>query len=584
MSRFWKRLRERKMVQWALAYLAGVWLVVQIVDVFGQNLGWPGWIFRSAVAALAVGFLAAMVVAWYHGERGRQRMSGVELALLAGILAMAGAAVMVVRGDPPGLEPPGLRDGAPDVAPAGRIDAAGTVAVLPFANLSGDPEVEGFVRGIHDDLLTQLSMLGALRVISRTSVERYRETERTIPEIGRELGASWILQGGIQRSGDRIRMNAQLLDAEADVHVWAERYDLRLTVENIFQIQADLARNIASALQAELSPEEETQLGRAPTEDLEAYNHYRTGRHLADRRSTESLGLAVVHFQRAIELDPTYGRAYAGMADAYTQMGTWGLIPGDEAFPAASDAARNALRVDPLLGDAWASLGYIHYWYDWDWEAAESAFRRAIELSPSYSTAHHWYSLLLVTLNRFGEARAALDRAVELDPLSRIIRTIKGRLHWLSGEADHAVEEHRRALELDPAYAVGHMWLGLAHESLGEVGEAVRHYGRAAELDRESPVLLAGLARAHVLSGEAGRAMELLEDLRRRGGGESPVPFWTAVVHAGLGRRDAAFDELELAFRSRDGWLTEVGVTPLLEPIRPDPRYAALLRRLDLTQ
>lgn len=573
------------MVQWALAYLAGAWLVLQVLDVFGQNLDWPGWIFRATTAVLAVGFLAALVVAWYHGERGRQRVSGVELLMLAGILVLAGTAVALVRGDasPPARETvTSPEQGPSSPPPRPGVDAAATVAALPFDNLSGDTAAEPFVRGIHSDLITQLSRIGALKVISRTSVERYRDTDRALPEIARELGASWILEGDVQTAGGRVRVNAQLLDAGADVHVWAESYDRSLTVENIFQIQADLARKIAAALEAELSPEEQVRLGRAPTENLQAYNLYLTGRHLADRRSAESLNRAVGYFREAIELDSTYARAYVGIAEVQIALGSWGLVPASQAFPAAREAARKALSLEGFLGEAWTSLGYIRYWYDWDWEAAEAAFRRAVELSPSYSTAHHWYSLLLATLGRFDEAERAINRAVELDPLSRIIRTIAARLHWLRGESERAVAEHRRALEIDPGYAVGHMWLALAYESQGKIDEARRHFRRAAELDPEAPVPLAGLAHAHAIAGEEARALELLAELRRRGGGQSPVPYWSAVVHTDLGQIDRAFEELDRAFRVRDGWMTELKVTPLLAPLRPDPRYSALLRRLGL--
>ncbi len=584
-SSVWIRLRERKIVQWSVAYLAGAWVVIEVADVFGQNFGWPDWIFRATTVLLAVGFLAVLVLAWYHGERGRQRVSGMELLMLAGILILAGAALSLVRSDAPGPDErtPMSPEERPEAGLARQaIDASSTIAVLPFDNLSDNPDADPFVRGVHDDLLTQLSMLGALRVISRTSVERYRDADRTIPEIGRELGASWILEAGVQSAGDRIRVNAQLLDAEDDVHVWAESYDLSLTVENVFQIQSDLARKIASALRAEISPDEMVRLRRPPTEDLEAYNAYRTGRHLADRRSAEDLNRAVNYFREAIQLDSTYARAYAGIADAYTQLGTWGLMPRDQAFPDARDAAHNALSFDDQLGEAWASLGYVRYWYEWDWESAEAAFRRAIELSPNYSTGHHWYSLFLVTLGRFEEAEMAIGRAVDLDPLSRIIRTIEGRLHWLAGNVERAVTVHHRAIEIDPGYAVGHMWLGLAYESHGDIEEAVRHLRRAAELDPDGPVLLAGLARAHVLSGRRAQALALMDSLDARGGGRSSIPFWSAVVYTDLGQIDRAFEELDRAYRVRDGWLTEVGISPLLAPLRSDPRYEGLLRRLNL--
>lgn len=593
MRQLLRELKRRNVYQVAVTYLVAAFVVVQLADLAAGAFDFPGWFEPMIWVVAGLGFPITLVVAWAfeltpEGVRRTTETDPAQVAAEADLmspeqdrarsrlamkalvgLGLVGAAVVggwYLMGG--GGESPEISDN--------------TVAVLPFDNLSEELAAEPFVRGIHADLTTQLSMMSALKVISRTSVERLNDAGRPVPEIARELGASWVLAGGVQTAGDSVRVTAQLLDARSDAQVWAERYDRRLTVENIFGIQADLAQNIADAMEAEISPEEQGRLGRPPTADLEAYNLYRMGRNLADRRSTESLSQAADYFREAIALDSSYAQAYVGLADVHTQLGTWGVMSRREAFRTAREAAQRALSLDDVLGSAWTSLGYIRYWYDWDWGAAEQAFRRAIELNPGYSTAHHWYSLLLATLGRFDEAETAIGRAVERDPLSRIIRTIEARLRWLRGDAEGAVTGHRRALELDPSYAVGHMWLALAYENQGMIDEARRHYRRATTLDPDGPVPLAGLAHAHAISGERQEARELLRELRRRGEGESPVPFWSAVVHADLGEIDRAFEQLDLALRVRDGWVTELAVTPLLAPLRSDPRYHELAGQLGL--
>lgn len=591
---FLAELKRRQVYRVAVTYATVAFIGFQAVNLLIPATTLPAWADELLLAFLIAGFPVALVLAWAFevtpegvrrapgvaaeggtgpgAEAGGERREGRRRTWLYGT-ALVGALAVV------GYVFLGTGGGAD-----GEGSALRSVAVLPFDNLSDEPDAEPFVQGIHADLTTQLSTVGALKVISRTSVERYRDTERPLPEIARELGASWILEGGVQAAGDRVRVSARLLDAGSDAYVWAERYDRRLTVENVFRIQADLAGKIAAAMEAELSAEERGRLGRPPTGNLEAYNLYRTGRRLADRRSTESLERAVDYFREAIAHDSTYAQAYVGIADVHTQLGTWGVMTHGEAFHTAREAAQKALSLDDRLGSAWASLGYIRFWYDWKWEAADRAFRRAVELNPSYSTAHHWYSLLLASLGRFEEAETAIDRALELDPLSRIVRTIEARLHWLRGDEERAVAGHRRALELDPGYAVGHMWLALAYESQGRLDDARRHYERASALDPDAPVPLAGMAHAHAISGEREEALELLRELRRRGGGESPVPVWSAVVHADLGQVDRAFEQLDLAFRVRDGWLTDLEVNPLLAPLRSDPRYRSLARRLGLRE
>lgn len=450
----------------------------------------------------------------------------------------------------------------------------GSIAVLPFANRGGGEETAPFVDGIHDDILTQLSKIGELKVISRTSVMKYRETDKSVADIADELGVATLLEGGVQRSGDRVRVTVQLIDARTDDHLWAESYDEELTAAGVFAIQTDLARKIAGALQATLSPEVNERLATRPTESLEAYDLYAAGRYQWNQRSAEGMFGSIELFQRAISIDSTYAMAYAGLADSYTTLFSWGFIAWEDAASQIDAALQRALALDPLLGEAHATRGTLLQ-NQRAWEEAEREFLHALDLSPGYGTAHHWYALHLAKLGRFDEALSEIRRAAELDPLSPIISTNVGWLHYLARDYEASAKRLEGTIERHPDFYYAHLLLGSTYAEQGRIPEALAATRRGTDLAALPGVDL-WLARVDALAGRSDEALRMIEE-RPRGD-----PTRIALVFLALDEDEQALEVLEQAFEVRSPFLNELSVDPRYDPIRSDPRFEAMLRRLGL--
>jgi TolB-like protein/Flp pilus assembly protein TadD len=567
---FTRRLKERQIVQWALAYLAGAWLLLQVADFLRENFGWTETAVRSVAVLLGAGFFVVLVVAWYHGEKGRQRVSAVESVLLITLLAIAAVAVTLVRRSGEA----GERTAAAGVE-ALPVDPA-SIAVLPFENLSVDLESEYFSVGITDDIITQLAKIGALKVISRTSVMRYRgRADRSLPEIGRELGVALVLEGGVRRSGDRLRITAQLIEAGSDVHLWAETYDRALAAEDLFEMQSDIARSIAAALELELTGEEAEDLKSRPTGSFEAYDLNSQARYLHIQRTVESRWAAIDLYRQAITADSGYAPAYAGLAGAYLGLLLRGSISREEAVVQARPAVERALQLDPRLAEAHAVSGMLLERGEGRYEEAERAYRRALELSPGYAAGHASLGILLMSMGRLPEAAAELRRAVELDPLSLAARANLALVASLNRHYEEAERQARRILELDSDFAYGHYLLGYALSDMGQHGEAIAAFTRASELDPSDLDSLAGLAYAHARAGHRDEALEILLEVERRGGPLKEI----ALVYGQLGEVDRAFEYLERALATSPGELTLIRVDPSADPLRADPRFDALLEK-----
>jgi serine/threonine-protein kinase len=455
-----------------------------------------------------------------------------------------------------------------------EVSSLGSIAVLPFANRGGGEETAPFVDGVHDDILTQLSKIGELKVISRTSVMKYRETDQNAADIGDELGVATLLEGGVQRSGDRVRVTVQLIDVRTDDHLWAETYDEELTAANVFAIQTDLARQIAGALQATLSPEVNARLASRPTESLEAYDLYAAGRYQWNQRSVEGMSRSIELFQQAIAIDSAYALAYAGLADAYTTLFSWGFTLWEDTAPQIDAALGQALALDPLLGEAHATRGTFLQ-NQRAWTEAEREFVRALELSPGYGTAHHWYALHLAKLGRFEQALSEIRRAAELDPLSSIISTNVGWLHYLARDYEASVVQLQRTIDRDPDFYYAHLLLGNTYAEQGRIEEALAASRRGTELARLPGVDL-WLTRVYALAGRDEEALQMVDE---RPFGD---PTRIALVFLALGEIDRTIELLEQAFETRSPFLNELSVDPRYDPIRSDPRFEAMVRRLGL--
>jgi TolB-like protein/Flp pilus assembly protein TadD len=477
----WHRLRRRKVVQWGIVYGTFAWGLLQGVAHMHDTFGWPLQLQKAATVLLILGLPVVLVLAWYHGDKGQQRVTASEAAILT-LLFLVGGAIFW-RYDQ-GNEPSPAMGRAPyTVAQPIVAQERPSIAVLPFENRSRLADDAFFVDGIHDDILTQLSKIGAMKVIARTSVEQFRDTDLTAREIGEKLGVGTVLDGGVQRSGDRVRVTVQLVDTATDAHIWAESYDRQLTAANLFAIQTEVAAAIAAALKGALTPSERARTELAPTLNLKAWEAYQLGKQRMASRASAGMVDAEQFFREAIQLDPSFARAYVGLADALSMQVVYSGAPKEPGLDDAEKALDTALRMDPGLAEAWATAGLIAR-YRLQLVRAEAMYRRAIELNPNYATARHWYSTLLRDLGRPDEALVQIEQALELDPLSGLIHLSHGQRLEALGRFDEAESAYRRAVRIDPSGPFP--WLDLANlkaYAFDQFVEAIPLAVRATELD-----------------------------------------------------------------------------------------------------
>jgi len=574
------RLKERRLVQCTLAYLAGAWLVFQGVEVLAEPWGLSPGVQRAIHVLLLIGLLVTLVLAWYHGERGRQRVSGTELLILAALLGIAGLLLAVMG--PRGMEESEALREAPDISStAGRP----SIAVLPFANRSGLEGDEYFTEGIHDQIITQLYKIGGLSVRGRTSVMGYRDSPKRLMDIGEELNVRYIVEGGVLRAGGEVRINVQLIDASRDEHLWAETYDQELAVENLLDVQSEVAQQIAHAVGARLSPGEQARIEARPTENLRAYEFYLLGRYHWNRFTQEDLEKSIAHFQAAIAEDPNYAPAYAGLADVYLTLalghGTGAARPVD-VLPKAREAVSRALEMDEELADAHLVLGMIKHTFDYDYLTAESELRRAIELKPSNAQAHTRYALLLSDLGRHDEAIRAGRRAQLLDPLAPIVTTDLSLILARARRYDEAVVEARRVIARAPELWLGHESMGYALMLRGDYGEAIAAFRAAADLSGGNPEALALMGVAQARAGNEAEARRILVELEELSSQRYVSPVHTGQLYAALEEDDLAIEWLGRAVEMRAGWITQIAYDPQFDRLRSDHRFSELVARLGI--
>jgi len=394
------------------------------------------------------------------------------------------------------------------------------------------------------------------------------------------LGVETVLDGSIQRQGDRLRVTVQLISVKDGSQLWGKTFDEKFT--DIFAVQDAISEKVTEALALKLSGEEQTGLAKRYTENAEAYQLYLLGRFYWNKRSEEGIKKAIAYFDQAIEKDPNYALAYAGLSQCYIVLDAYYLLPPQEAIPKAKAAATRALEIDDTLAEAYAALAT--YYYDWDWPAAERQFKRAIELNPNYATAHQWYAEFLVNQGRFDEGIAEIKRARELDPLSLIINTVLGRSLYQARQYDQGIEQLRNTIEMDPNFVPAHRHLGQAYEAKGMYSEAVAEMQKAVTLSGSTPEYMAVLGQAYALSGKRAEAMKIVEELKEQSKQRYISACGIALIYAGLGEKDRAFEWLEKAYQEHDYGLIYIRVAPGLESLRSDPRFADLVRRVGLPQ
>jgi len=466
-------------------------------------------------------------------------------------------------------------------APASAQPRARSVAVLPFLNLSTDPENEFFADGITEDVTAQLSKIRSLKVISRTSVMPFKKREQSLREIGARLDVATLLEGSVRRAGSRVRIVAQLIDAETDQHLWAQTYDRDLT--DIFAIQSDVALQIAAALAAELSVEEKRRIRKQPTDDLQAYQLYVLGQQCLTRWTQEGVDKGIEYLEQAVARDPDYALAYSALGYVYTDigLGVAGALPSDEAFRRAKAAVGRALEIDPGLAEAHAVLGYLRFGCDYDWSGGEAELKRAIELNPNSGNVYDYYGLLLSALERYDEALVMQHRAHELDPLvHRGIDIVTTLLR--AGRYDEALPAVTRVLDIDPHFALAHATLGWTYVLKSMPDQGIEELQKAVSLSPDSTLYLGQLGEALAMVGRTEEAREVLRQLDQLSTQRYVSPYHMAYVYTGLGQHERAMDFLERAYEERAGAVFGVKGSFLFTPLRSHPRFITLLRKMNL--
>ncbi len=551
-------------MQWALAYLAAGFVVLQLLDALESALGLTPTVQRVLLIIIVVGFFVDLVVAWYHGEKGRQRVSGPELLMVGALLVVAGVALSFLRPAAQGLRP----------ATAEGDDRPG-IAVIPCENWSPHAEDAYFASGVHDEILLHLQRISGLRSVGRESMEYYRQHPVPLRQMARELGVGFLGECSVLKDVDRnqIRVTFQLLDGSTGAQVWAERYDEDLTVRSVFDIHTDIARRVARAVGAVITPEERARLAERPTESTPAFNEYLVGRSWLRQRTGEGFKTALRHFESAIEADSGFALAYVGLADTYSLLASYGHLPARQAFSSARTMAERALKMDGELGEAHAALGYIQERFDWEYEAAFRSFERAVRLNPNYPEAYLWHAFGLTVLGRVEEARPLLERALELDPFNFQIRRVMGDRYLVARDYDRALEQREQVVAMNPDFALARWDLATIHILRGNVAEGLTQLDGLAG---EQPSLRR--AWGYAVAGRDAEARRILGTALD--GSVAVDPVGVAMVYTRLGEPDSAFEWLDRALELKATTLFPVISYPEWDPLRADPRFVRVLERL----
>jgi TolB-like protein/Flp pilus assembly protein TadD len=579
---FFGELKRRNVYKVAVAYAVVAWLLIQIATQVLPFFEIPNWGVRLVVLLVCLGFPIALLIAWAF-ELTPEGLKRTEVADRSAATSASSKRTWIYVVIIAGVLSIGLfflgRYTATDGRRASASLPAKSIAVLPFENLSRDPDNAYFTEGVQDEIITRLAKIAELKVISRTSTQRFRSSPDNLDQIARQLGVANILEGSVQKAADQVRVNVQLVNAATDAHLWAESFDRKLT--DIFAVESEIAQMVADTLQAKLTGSEKHAIGMRPTEDPIAYQLYLKGRSFLNKRTANDLRTAIGYFEQAIDKDPGFALAYAGVADAYALLpGFTGAAPRD-AFPKAKAAAQKALELDSALAEAHTSLAIVLYAYDFDFTRSLAEFKLALELNPNYATAHHWLAdTVLLALGHFDDAIAEMKRALELDPLSVIINADFGAVYLAARRFDEGIDQLHKTLEMDPNFYYTRWNLGSGLEFKGLIDQAITEYEKAYQLS-DDPFILGLLGHAYAVRGRKDDARKILAQLQSESAHRYVGPYSLAIVYLGLGDKDEALRWLEKAFQERAGYeIAFIKVDQLLDPLHGDPRFEALVQKV----
>jgi TolB-like protein/Tfp pilus assembly protein PilF len=582
---FFSELKRRNVYKVAVAYAVVGWLIAQIATQIFPFLEIPNWIVRLVIVLIAIGFPIALLIAWAFeatpegikrtevadamppASIRRKRYAWIYIVVIGAVIS---AALFFIGRFT-------VQNKTTTAAP--NDISSKSIAVLPFDSLSEDKSNAYFAEGVQDEILTRLAKVADLKVISRTSTQRFKSAPSDLRDIAKQLGVMNILEGSVQKANDQVRVNVQLINAMNDAHLWAEIYDRKLT--DIFATESDIAKTIAETLQARLTGSEKTAMSKKPTANSEAYELYLKGRFFWNKRTGADLRKAIDYFNQAVAKDPNYALAYSGLADSYLLLPPYGAAAPKDSIPQAKAAVKKALELDDTLAEAHASSGRILSGFDFDSTKAIAEFERAIELNPNYATAHHWFgSGPLLALGRFDESIVEAKRSIELDPLSMINNADFGNDYYYARRYDEAIAQLRKTIEIEPRFYLTHYYLAQALQMKGQLPEAIAEYRKASELD-DDPFALALLGQAYARSGQTDDAKKILARLNEEAKSRYVGAYGIGVVFLGMDDKNHAMDELERAYRENDGNdIYNIRVDPLLDDLRGDPRFEALAEKI----
>jgi TolB-like protein/Flp pilus assembly protein TadD len=583
---FFSELKRRNVYKVAVAYAVVAWLTIQAASILFPAFNAPQWAMQIVILVLVIGFPIALIFSWAFEitpegivresevETGKSitHHTGRKIVALTIVLAVIATGLLIfqfIRA---------RSTSAPRQSEAATVSNK-SIAVLPFDNLSGDPQNAYFSEGVQDEILTRLAKIAELKVISRTSTQRFKSAPNDLQQIAQLLGVANILEGSVQKANDQVRVNVQLVNALTDAHLWAETYDRKLT--DIFAVETEIAKTIADVLQAKLTGSEQHVIAARPTANTEAHQLYLKGRFFWNKRTGNDLKKSIDYFEQAIAADPNYALAYAGVADGYVLLPGYTAGAPRDCYPKAKAAAKKALEMDDTLAEAHTTLAMAIWYYDFDSSQSIREFQRAIELNSNYATAHQQYgNNTLSALGRFDDAIAEGKRAVELDPLSLVINSDLGVDYLYARRYDEAIAQFRKTLELDPQYYFARLMLGQALEAKGDRDTAIGEYQKARALN-DDPSLLGLLAHAYAASGNKTEALNILNQLNELSKQRYVAVYSFALIYLGLGEKEEALRWLEQSYQDRAG--ADVGwirVDPLLDPLRGDPRFEAVAEKI----
>lgn len=453
-----------------------------------------------------------------------------------------------------------------------------SIAVLPFVNMSDDEDQEYFSDGMMEEILNQLARISDLKVSSRTSSMLFRDSKKPLREIAKTLRVANILEGSVRKSNDKIRITVQLIDAETDKHLWSETFDREIT--DVFSIQTDIATQIAKTLEAKLSPEEQQHIAKRHTENTEAYQLYLKGRYYWNQRKSESFALGIENFKKAIAVDSLYALAYAGLGDSYLMLGVYGILPPFQSMPLAKEYTQKALELDPALGEAYATLCDINIHYDWDAAAAENNFKKAIQYNPNYSNAYHWHSEVQILRKQFDRAIEESKTGLKLDPYSLIINTQLGANYIYAGEFEKAIDQLNTSLGFDSLYTVTHLYLGIAYIGNKQYEKALGHLQKADKINPGNSRILSTLGFAEAMAGKKDAALKIEQQLLKMAEEKYVPSFDLATIETGLGKKEKAISFLQKEFEEKGPWMPFLEMIPTFQSLHDHKTFASIVSKV----